>query len=128
MTPMLLAVLALAAPQDLSAYEGVSRDDFATWSFTSGSIAVEGDARTTSVLTRYVTPDTFGGTTPIAYSIHTIRFHCAERTADWISGINYAAGGAEVRPASPDAGEAWSASTPGFVQLAETVCAMNAPA
>lgn len=122
----LAAALLVSQQNGLSAYEGVSRDDFAAWSFTSGRTTGSGDIRTTSVLARYVTPEPFsGGATLVAYSIHTVRFHCAERTADWVSGANYAENGSEVGAASPATGQAWSESTAGFVELAQTVCAMN---
>lgn len=125
---MLALAAALFGPQQngLSAYEGVARDDFAAWSFTSGRTTASGDTRTTSVLARYVTPlPVTGSTATVAYSIHEITFHCAEHNADWASGMNYAADGSALGAGRASTAEAWSASTPGFVQLAQTVCAMN---
>ncbi len=123
---MLIAALALMGPQDLSAYEGVARDDFAAWSFTSGAVTANGDTRTTSVMARYGTPlPAESSSATVAYSIHQITFHCAERNSDWASGMNYAADGQALGAGRASTAEAWSASTPGYVQLAETVCAMT---
>ena len=124
MMTMLLA-LALMGPQDLSAYEGVARDDFAAWSFTSGAVTANGDTRTTSVMALYVAPlPVENSSATVAYSIHQITFHCAERNSDWSSGMNYAADGQALGAGRASTAEVWSASTPGYVQLAETVCAM----
>ena len=127
MSPLLLVgALALVAPQDLSAYEGVGSDSFAAWSFTSGQVTVNGDTHTTSVLARYVTPlPVENSSVTVAYSIHQITFHCAERTADWAAGMNYAADGSEIVHGTATTGEAWSASTPGFIELATQVCALE---
>ena len=123
---LLAGLLAVAPSQDLSAYEGVARDSFAAWSFTSGAVTVEGAARTTSVLARYVTPlPVTGSTETVAYSIHQITFHCAARNSDWSNGMNYAADGRALGAGRASSAEAWSASTPGYIELATTVCALD---
>lgn len=122
----LIGAAALLVAQDLSAYEGVARDDFAVWSFASGSVAADGDTRTTSVLARYVRPlPVEGRSETVAYSIHQIRFHCAQRNSDWSSGTNYAADGTALGDGTASTAEAWSESTPGFIELATQVCALN---
>ena len=122
---LFVGALASAVPQDLSDYEGVSRDSFAAWSFASGEVTADGDARTTSVLARYVTPlPVENSSVTVAYSIHRITFHCAARTADWTTGMNYAAAGSEIVHGTATTGEPWSENTPGFVELATQVCAL----
>lgn len=123
---LFVGALALATPQDLSAYEGIGSDDFAAWSFTSGDVTVDGDAHTTSVLARYVTPlPVENSSVTVAYSIHRITFHCAARTSDWTTGMNYTADGSEIVHGTAATGEPWSENTPGFVELATQVCALE---
>ena len=127
-TFILSSALALAAQANTADYEGVARDSFAAWSFTSGSVAMDGNTRTTSVMTRYNTPTPFNGNpTPITYSIHRVSIDCAARTVTWISGANYSTSGVEVNPAAPAAAAPWTDGTSGFQSLAAQVCAMNAP-
>ncbi len=116
----------LSGAQDLADYEGVASDSFAAWSFTSGSVAVAGDTRTTSVMARYVTPlPVENSTRTVAYSIHEIRFHCTERNSDWSAGENYTADGASLGAGRASTAEPWSASTPGYIELATQVCALD---
>lgn len=126
---MLIAGVALAlqtGPSLPQGYEGVARDSFAAWSFTSGEVAVSGSVRTTSVQTLYNTPTAFGGNpTPVVYSIHRVAFDCQARTAAFISGSNYSQSGVVLYPASPSPALPWTDSTTGFQELAATVCAMN---
>lgn len=123
---LLTIALALTVQPNTADYEGVARDSFAAWSFTSGEVTVNGDAHTTSVMARYVTPlPVEGSSVTVAYSIHQITFHCAARTADWSSGMNYAADGSALGAGRASTAEAWSASTPGYVELATQVCAMD---
>ena len=126
---MLIAAFLLAAQAgDDLAYEGIARDNFAAWSFTSGEIAYSDGLATTSVQALYDTPTPFNGNpTPVAYSIHKVAFDCAAKTATFISGANFSASGAEITPASPSGALPWSDYTTGFQTLAETVCAMKAP-
>jgi hypothetical protein len=120
------SLVVLLGSQDLAAYEGVARDDFAVWSFTSGSVVRNGDSRTTSVLIRYVTPLSIaGGSASVAYSIHDIRFNCDQRNSDWSSGMNYAANGTEIGPGTASTAEPWSGNTSGYVELATQVCALD---
>ncbi|MDZ4321829.1 MAG: hypothetical protein U1A07_23855 [Phenylobacterium sp.] len=121
---MILAAGAAAEPY----YEGVARDAFAAWSFTSEEIAFSGATRTTSVQTLYDTPTPFNGiSTPVAYSIHTVAFDCAAKTAAFLNGTNYDSSGARINSATPSASQPWTDSTAGFQTLAATVCAMPAP-
>lgn len=107
-------------------YEGVAHDTFAAWSFTSGAIAVSGGTRTTSVQTLYDTPTPFNGNpTPVTYSIHKVSFDCQASAATFISGGNYAKSGVLISPAAPSPATPWTDFTPGFQQLAATVCAMK---
>ena len=123
---ILAAATALAGAQDLSAYEGVARDDFAAWSFTSGAVTASGQTRTTSILTRYDTATPFNNNpTPVAYSIHRVSLDCEGKTVTWLSGANYSASGAEISPASPTGALPWTDGTPGFQQLAAQVCALD---
>lgn len=121
------AVLALqTGPSLQQGYEGVARDSFAAWSFTSGEVAVNGSVRTTSVQTLYNTPTAFNGNpTPVVYSIHRVAFDCEAQTAAFISGANYTRSGAVISPASPSAALPWTDGTTGFQELAATVCALN---
>lgn len=126
---MLISGLLLAlqtAPSLQEGYEGVARDSFAAWSFTSGTVAVEGSVRTTSVQTLYDTPTAFNGNpTPVVYSIHRVAFDCQARTAAFISGANYTRSGGVISAASPSAALPWTDGTTGFQELAATVCAMT---
>ena len=107
-------------------YEGVARDSFAAWSFTSGAVTVDGPLRTTSVQTLYAAPTNFGGNpTPVAWSIHKVSFDCQARTATYVSGANYAKSGALLYPASPSPAAPWTDYTTGFQDLAATVCTMK---
>ena len=126
---MAIAALLMAAQVGAgSAYEGIARDSFAAWSFTSGEITHADGLATTSVQALYDTPTPFNGNpTPVAYSIHKVAFDCAAKTATFISGANFSASGAEINPAAPSGALPWSDYTTGFQTLAETVCAMKAP-
>jgi hypothetical protein len=125
MLVLALAVgLSLVPQVDQSAYEGAARDDFAVWSFTSGQVTAEGDTRVTSVMARYVSP-LQGAAQPIAYSVHEITFHCAARTADWSAGMNYAADNQAIGPGTASTAEAWSESTPGYIEMATQICSMD---
>lgn len=127
MTLALLSLLAtvLAAQDPSDAYEGIARDDFAAWSYTTGQVAANGDTRTTSVMARYVNPlPVPNSSRTVAYSIHEITFHCGARNSDWSAGANYDANDAEIGSGTASTAEPWSDSTPGYVQLAETVCSM----
>lgn len=128
-TPFLAAGLSLALQAAAAPYyEGVARDSFAAWSFTSGEIAIDGAVKTTSVQALYATPTNFGANpTPVAWSIHKVAFDCQTKTATYISGANYAQNGAMLYPANPAPATPWTSYTPGFQQLAATVCAMKAP-
>lgn len=127
MSPIILA-LAIAA-QGAAAepfYEGIARDSFAAWSYTSGQVAKSGDVLTTSVQTLYDTPTPFNGNpTPVAYSIHTVAFDCAAKTAAFINGANYSASGKVVSPGSPTPPLPWTDGTEGFQKLAAVVCAVG---
>ena len=125
MSPMILAAIAaLAAATPY--YEGIARDAFAAWSFTSGEITFNGPVHTTSVQTLYTTPTPFNGNpTPVTYSLHTVAFNCQASTATFISGANYSKSGAMISPASPSPATPWSDYTPGFQELAATVCALK---
>lgn len=127
MIPVLASALAmLAAAPTLSDYEGVARDSFAAWSYTSGKVQVNGSVRTTSIMTRYDTPTPFNGNpTPVAWSIHTVQIDCAARTIAFVSGANYAASGAVINAATPSPAAPWTDGTAGLQQLAATVCATN---
>lgn len=117
-----LAAVLQAAPY----YEGVARDSFAAWSFTSGEITTQGAVKTTSVQTLYDRPQAFPpNPTPVAWSIHKVAFDCQAKTATFISGGNYAQSGALLYPANPAAATPWTDYTPGFQTLAATVCAMK---
>lgn len=127
MTLALLSLLAtvLAVQDPTDAYEGIARDDFAAWSYTTGQVAANGDTRTTSVMARYVNPlPVPNSSRTVAYSIHEITFHCSTRNSDWSAGANYDANDAEIGSGTASTAEPWSDSTPGYVQLAETVCSM----
>lgn len=125
---MLIAGIALSlqvGPSLQQGYEGVARDSFAAWSFTSGSVAVSGSVRTTSVQTLYNTPTPFNGNpTPVYYSLHRVAFDCEAKTAAFISGTNYTRSGAVINAATPTAALPWTDGTTGFQELAATVCAM----
>lgn len=124
MLSLLAAVLVAQEPSD--AYEGIARDDFAAWSYTTGQVVANGDSRTTSVMARYVNPlPVSNSSRTVAYSIHEITFHCSARNSDWSAGANYDANDNEIGPGTASTAEAWSESTPGYVQLAETVCSMG---
>ena len=128
MTLALLSLLAtvLAAQDPSDAYEGIARDDFAAWSYTTGQVAANGDTRTTSVMARYVNPlPVPNSSRTVAYSIHEITFHCGARNSDWSAGANYDANDAEIGSGTASTAEPWSDSTPGYFQLAETVCSMG---
>ena len=119
----LTTVLVAQEPSD--AYEGIARDDFAAWSYTTGQVVANGDSRTTSVMALYVTPlPVENSSRRVAYSIHEITFHCQARTSDWSAGANYDADDNEIGPGTATTAEPWSGNTPGYVQLAETVCSM----
>lgn len=128
MTLALLSLLAtvLAVQDPTDAYEGIARDDFAAWSYTTGQVAANGDSRTTSVMARYINPlPVPNSSRTVAYSIHEITFHCGARNSDWSAGANYDANDAEIGSGTASTAEPWSDSTPGYVQLAETVCSMG---
>ncbi len=128
MAPVILAAGLAIALQGSAApyYEGIARDSFAAWSFTSGVVAIQGNVKTTSVQTLYDTPTNFGGNpTPVAWSIHKVAFDCQAKTATYLSGANYAKSGALLYPANPSPATPWSDYTTGFQQLAATVCAMK---
>lgn len=127
MNPLsLIGAAALLLAQDpADAYEGIARDDFAAWSYTTGQVVANGDARTTSVKALYVSPlPVENSDRRVAYSIHEITFHCQARNSDWSAGANYDADDNEVGPGSASTAEPWSENTPGYIQLAETVCSM----
>lgn len=127
MLSIVFAATLLSGP-DLSAYEGVARDNFAAWSFTSGQIEATAEFRRTSVLVFYNTPTAFNGVaTPVAYSIHTVTFDCAEETAEYVDGTNYSQSGAVVPGATPSPPRHWTDFESGFQTLAQTVCAMEVP-
>jgi hypothetical protein len=117
---------ALAIQAAAPVYEGVARDGFAAWSYTSGEVKVAGQVLTTSVKTLYDTPTPFNGVpTPVAWSIHTVAFDCAAKTAAFIDGGNYSSAGVLIGPAAPAAAAPWTGFTPGFQQLAATVCTVG---
>lgn len=127
---MLITVVAGAAALAIQMaapfYEGVARDDFAAWSYTSGEVKVAGSVLTTSVKTIYNSPTSFApGQPPVAWSTHTVAFDCAAKTATFISGFNYGTDNAVIGPTNPAAANPWSQYEPGFQQLAATVCSVG---
>lgn len=117
-----LALQGAAAPY----YEGIARDSFGAWSFTSGEVQTRGAVKTTSVGTLYDTPTPFNGNpTPVAWSTHTVAFDCQAKTATFLSGANYAVGGALINAAQPAPATPWTDYTTGFQAVAAEVCAMK---
>ncbi|MES2343017.1 MAG: hypothetical protein V4597_15195 [Pseudomonadota bacterium] len=128
MGPLILAAGLALALQGAAApyYEGIARDSFAAWSFTSGVIATQGTVKTTSVQTLYDSPTAFNGNpTPVAWSIHQVAFDCQAKTATFLSGANYAKSGGLINAANPSPATPWTDYTTGFQQLAAEVCAMK---
>ena len=125
MVPAILsAAVVLLAPGPV--YEGVARDGFAAWSFTTGSMTITGNLTTTSVMARYASPVPFNGNpTPIAYSTHPVTFDCAARTAAFGVGSNYSASGVPVAAGTASPAAPWTDFTSGFQSLASQVCAMK---
>jgi len=118
------AALAISAAGPF--YEGIARDDFAAWSYTSGEVKVDGQVLTTSVKAIYNNPTSFtSGQPPVAWSIHTVAFDCAAKTATFISGFNYGTNDAVIGPTTPAPANPWTSYEPGFQQLAATVCAVG---
>ena len=128
MGPVILAAGLALALQGISApdYEGIARDSLGAWSFTSGKIATQGTVKTTSVGTLFDTPTPFNGDpTPVAWATHTVAFDCQAKTATFLSGANYAVGGALINAAQPTPAAPWTDYTSGFQAVAAEVCAMK---
>ncbi|MFZ5669696.1 MAG: hypothetical protein ACOY4K_09380 [Pseudomonadota bacterium] len=129
MTKLACAVVAtafLAGPAVAMEFEGLSRDDFAAWSYGVGSVQVNGSVRTLAVKAIYNTPTRFSASTPaVTYSIHNAAIDCAARTTTFISGENYGADGEALYPASPGQPTPWSAATPGLLDFVTQVCATD---
>ena len=120
------AVILAGGAVNPNEFEGVSRDSFAAWSYGWNSVKVNGPVRTLLVQTRYNTPTPFNGNpTPVAYSIHAVSLDCAAKTVTFVSGSNYTASGVVINAASPSPSAPWTDGTPGFQELATTVCATS---
>lgn len=124
---MVAAVAVLAAGSaSAMAFEGLSRDSFAAWSYGVGTVQVNGSVRTLVVKALYDSPTQFSATTPaVSYSLHNASIDCAAKTVAFVSGGNYGANDALLYPASPGQPTPWSAATPGLLDFLTQVCATD---
>lgn len=123
-----VAAVALLAAGSASAmeFEGLSRDNFAAWSYGIGSVQSNGAVRTLVVKAIYNSPTQFNANTPpVSYSLHNASIDCAAKTTTFISGENYGANGEALYPANPGQPTPWSAATPGLLDFVTQVCATD---
>lgn len=107
-------------------FEGLSRDNFAAWSYGVGSVQSNGPVRTLLVKAIYNTPTQFSANTPpVSWSLHNAAIDCAAKTTTFISGANYGANGQELYPANPGQPTPWSAATPALLDFVTQVCATD---